>query len=152
MIWVVDGTRLKRDYPRFVKGKDTFRGTQVKGFFLSMFPGECFPSAWLESKVPVVFDFRDAGVAEQQDVMREPLWCLLPGRAEGHAVIIGISRDEFVSVLSSRSQLLPAQEYIDAFSQLIKNQRKMAAIQEHRRFEQLARNSGTWRRRRYRRF
>ncbi|WP_205603562.1 competence protein CoiA [Cyclobacterium sp. SYSU L10401] len=34
MVWVVDGTRLKRDYPRFLKGKKEFRVTDKKGFLL----------------------------------------------------------------------------------------------------------------------
>ncbi len=150
MIWIVDGARLKRDYPRFTKGKAHFRGTQAKGFFLSAFPGECFPSAWLESKVPVIFDFRNTGATEQQNMMQEPLWCLLPGRAEGHAVVVAISRDQFVSVLLTRPHLLPAQEYVDAFTQLIRDERKIAAIQERRRYERLTRNAGAWRRRRRR--
>lgn len=150
MIWVVDGSRLKRDHPRFVKGKNGFRGTHAKGFFLSLFPDECFPSAWLESKVPVIFDFRDAALTEQQNIPREPLWCLLPGRAEGYAVVIALSHDQLVPALSSRPQLLPAQEYVDAFAQHIRNERKIAAIHEHRRLQRLARNANAWRRQRRR--
>lgn len=149
MVWVIDGTRLKRDYPRFVKGKDDFRGTFAKGFFLSIFPDECFPAAWLESKVPVIFDFRGPDPAGQQDRLRETLWCLLPGRAERYAVVAAISRDELVSVLSNRAQLFQGDNFVDVFAQFLQDQRKLAAIQEHNRFMQLARNAGG--RRRYRR-
>jgi competence CoiA-like predicted nuclease len=55
MVWVVDGTRLKRDYSRFLKGKNDFRRTNNPGIFLVDFPDECFPSAWLGSSKPVIF-------------------------------------------------------------------------------------------------
>jgi len=55
LIWVVDGARLKRDYPRFLKGKNAFRNVK-KGIYRVDFPEEYFPSDWLESSVPVIFD------------------------------------------------------------------------------------------------
>ena len=60
MVWVVDGTRLQRDYPRFNMGKDHLRRTPIQGYFLLAFPDECFPAMWLDSSVPVIFDFRGA--------------------------------------------------------------------------------------------
>jgi competence CoiA-like predicted nuclease len=57
MVWIVDGTRLKRDYPRFLKGKNHFRRTNKQNIFIVDFPDECFPPAWLKSSVPVIFDF-----------------------------------------------------------------------------------------------
>lgn len=59
MLWVVDGTRLRRDYPRFVNNvKNSFRETNNQGYFLTGFPDECFPPLWLDSSAPVIFDFR----------------------------------------------------------------------------------------------
>lgn len=49
MVWVVDGARLKGDYPRFLKGKKYFQKIK-EGFFLIDYPQTCFPSACL--KVP----------------------------------------------------------------------------------------------------
>ena len=34
MIWIVDGTRLKNDYKRFLKGKDDFRSIPARLLFL----------------------------------------------------------------------------------------------------------------------
>jgi competence protein CoiA len=45
MVWVVDGTRLQRDYPRFNKGMDDFRRTNMEAYFLVAFPEECFPAS-----------------------------------------------------------------------------------------------------------
>jgi hypothetical protein len=80
MVWVVDGTRLQRDYPRFNRRKDDLRRTHIQGHFLLAFPDECFPAMWLDSSVPVIFDFRGVDEGQPPDEFRDTLWCLLPGR------------------------------------------------------------------------
>jgi competence protein CoiA len=142
MVWVVDGTRL-RDYPRFNKGKDNLWPTGVPGYYLLAFPDECFPAMWLDSSVPVIFDFRGVNESQPPDVFRDGLWCLLPGRAEGSAVVVGMSREEFVKVALSRRQLLPVQEILALMTEI-----RAAEALEARRF-------AGWRgprRRRYPRF
>jgi hypothetical protein len=141
MVWVVDGTRLRRDYPRFNRGKDYLRPTFMQGYFLLAFPDECFPTMWLDSSVPVIFDFRGVDASQSPDVFRDALWCLLPGRAEGSAVVVGMSREEFVKVAQSRSQLLAAQEIVTLFRE------RAADAREARRFA-----GGGRPRRRYARF
>ena len=123
MVWVVDGTRLQRDYPRFNRGKDGLRRTPIQGYFLLTFPDECFPAMWLDSSVPVIFDFRGVDESQPPDAFRDGLWCLLPGRAEGSAVVVGMSREEFVKVAPSRPQLLAVQEILTGFAQWIKELR-----------------------------
>lgn len=123
MVWVVDGTRLQRDYPRFSMGKDHLRRTPIQGYFLLAFPDECFPAMWLDSSVPVIFDFRGVDESQPPDVFRDTLWCLLPGRAEGSAVVVGMSREQFVKVAPSRPQLLEVQELLTGFVQYIRELR-----------------------------
>lgn len=109
MLWVVDGTRLKNDYPRFLKSKDSLRWMNFVGdigFFRLIFPEECFPSMWVESSVPVVFDFKGLEGDESSD----DLWCLLPGRAEGSAVGVVMPRSTFIKTVLSNPQLLPYRE------------------------------------------
>lgn len=72
MVWIVDGTRLKRDYPRFLKewksnGIIDFYKTDKSGIFEVGFPEYCFPSAWLESTVPVIFDFLGDGSMDDSE-------------------------------------------------------------------------------------
>lgn len=122
MVWVVDGARLQRDYPRFNMGKDHLRRTLIPGYFLLAFPDECFPAMWLDSSVSVIFDFRRVD-SQPPDVFRDTLWCLLPGRAEGSAVVVGMSREQFVNVALSRPQLLEAQELLTGFAQYIRELR-----------------------------
>lgn len=128
MLWVVDGSRLKRDYPRFLKGIDGRRPI-VAGHFLLAFPEECFPKTWLESTVPVIFDFRGMDVGTSAEQLRDLLWCLLPGRAEGNAVVIGMSPEQFVSVAPSRPQVLQVKETLANISQVL---RELRAQQQYR--------------------
>jgi competence protein CoiA len=118
MVWVVDGARLKRDYPRFNRGKDDLRRTPVQGYYLLAFPEECFPAMWLDSSAPVIFDFRGVDESQPPDAIRDGLWCLLPGRAKGSAVVVGMSREEFVKVAPSRPQLLAVQEILQLMTEL----------------------------------
>src|SRR5215813_10548235 len=149
MVWVVDGTRLQRDYPRFNRGKDNFRPTAVQGYFLLAFPEECFPAMWLDSSVPVIFDFRGVHESRATDVCRDTLWCLLPGRAEGSAVVVGMSREQFVEVAPSRPRLLPVQEIMTVIAQHIR-QLRVTDVPELRRFAGMPGGRGP--RRRYARF
>ncbi len=149
MVWVVDGTRLQRDYPRFNKGEDSLRPTNNQGYFLLTFPEECFPAMWLDSSVPVIFDFRGADDSQPPDAFRDALWCLLPGRAEGSAVVVGMSREEFVKVAPSRPQLLAVQQIVTGFAQRIRELR-VADASEARRFVGMPGGRGP--RRRYPRF
>lgn len=127
MVWVVDGTRLMRDYPRFCKGFSSLRQT-VKGFFLSSFPDECFPSSWLASSVPVYFDFQGNGDPVQpQDARRSALWCLFPNRVDGAAVVAGVSREALVKLASTDPDLLFAHGNLTYIAEYIRLQRESAA-------------------------
>ena len=145
MVWVVDGTRLQRDYPRFNKGKDDLRRTNIQGYFLLAFPDECFPAMWLDSSVPVIFDFRGVDEGQPPDEFRDTLWCLLPGRVEGSAVVVGMSREQFVKVAPSRPQLLPVREILTFFREL-----RAAGARKSRQFAGMPGGKGS--RRRYARF
>ena len=145
VVWVVDGTRLQRDYPRFASGKDDLRRTHIQGHFLLAFPDECFPAMWLDSSVPVIFDFRGVDEGQPPDEFRDTLWCLLPGRVEGSAVVVGMSREQFVKVAPSRPQLLPVQEILTFFREL-----RAADEREARQFAGMPGGRGP--RRRYARF
>lgn len=96
MVWVVDGNRLKRDYPRFLKGKDEIRRTNKPGFFIVDFPHECFSKTWLGSSVPVIFDFLGMEQSEGGTDLRNNLYCLLPEN-KGNTVLAVFSRESFIA-------------------------------------------------------
>lgn len=92
MIWIVDGTRLKRDYPRFLKSTGSFRLTNKKGYFILDSPDECFPSAWLDCKVPVIFDYMGVEKINYANDWRYPVYCLFPKSNISGSVIAIIPR------------------------------------------------------------
>lgn len=96
MAWVVDGTRLKRDYSRFLKGKNDFRITNKQGYYLVNFPEECFPSTWLGSIVPVIFDFQGIESIDNPNDLRNFLYCLLPNQNNKDCILVKISREIFI--------------------------------------------------------
>ncbi|MBT1695918.1 competence protein [Fulvivirgaceae bacterium PWU4] len=96
MIWIVDGARLKKDYPRFCKGRNDLRATQKKGLFIIDFPDECFPSSWLASSVPVIFDFRGVASIDDPGDIRHGLYCLFPRHSSGHFFLAAIPRTSLI--------------------------------------------------------
>ncbi len=110
MVWVVDGTRLQRDKVRFLEGERGWKRTIFNGFFVSNFPAECLPTDWLECNVPVFFDFD--GISSTDDPQGDDkrlLVGLLPGRADGHAVMLKISRRAFLNATRLRQEIMPVQ-------------------------------------------
>jgi competence protein CoiA len=108
MVWIVDGTRLKGDWRRFCNGKGTFRQTAFPGVFITSFPDECFAPEWLRCSVPVFFDFAGEGSEAGPEPDRRLLWCLLPGRVDGYAVVLAVSRHAFVKRAADQIQVVNA--------------------------------------------
>lgn len=104
MVWVVDGTRLKKDYPRFQKGINDLLTKKKEGYFLLPNPEICFLADWLNSSVHVFFDFLGVMATDSPDALRQPLWCLRPSRMDGNAVITQISRERFVELATNGPQ------------------------------------------------
>lgn len=109
MIWIVDGTRRKNDYNRFIKAIDNkdilhFKDNNRLWFYG---PGNYLPKEWLFSKVPVIFDFKGLlDIQNDYDInRREHLWCLFP-REKGLKFILEIPRDTFIdNILNGREFL-----------------------------------------------
>jgi len=101
MIWIIDGTRLKRDYSRFLKGKAGFRSTKITGLFSHDFPDECFPSAWLGSTVPVVFDFKGMETISSEKDFRNDLYCLFPKSNRRESFVALLSRQSLINSIIS---------------------------------------------------
>lgn len=96
MVWVVDGTRLSRDFNRLVK-KHKFEPRELKpGMIKVDFVYDFFPSNWLNSSVPVVFDFLGLDNPDSADPNRKKLYCLFPSHDEYEAVYAEIPRNVFI--------------------------------------------------------
>lgn len=96
MVWVVDGTRLKYDYPRFFKSIKNFQHTDKKGILKVDNPENVFPLNWLNSSVPVVFDFKGLQTFEDEDDYRNKLYCLFPKRIRHSIVIVEFTPTAFI--------------------------------------------------------
>lgn len=116
MVWLVDGTRLKRDYPRFLKewkrfGISDVYETEKMGIFKVGFPEFCFPEAWLESSVPVVIDFLGDGSLEDPEQLRHNLYCLFPQVGKRARVAV-ISRKAFIKATKNGEWTSRVHEFI----------------------------------------
>lgn len=149
MIWVADGSRLKRDFPRFRNGMKDASYTGTNGFYLVSFPDECFPRNWLDSSVPVFFDFRNAEATHLENKLMDHLWCLLPGRVDGKALIIRMTCETFIEIASNQSHFVRLVQSANNFAQQYRKQRVESARRANREFQrqELIRRQG-WRNRR----
>ena len=101
MVWVVNGARRKRDYPRFIKGKYRFNATNKKGIFSTDSPEKYFPSDWLTSSVPVIFDFRSVESRDCFKDERNQLYCLFPERIGNLSLFAEISHRAFINSVTN---------------------------------------------------
>lgn len=126
MIWVVDCTRLKRDYARFLKAFKDFRKTEKKGIFLVDYGDEVFPANWLNSSVPVIFDFKGLEDLSDRTDIRHNLYCLFQVRLSGYSILAEIHREAFIKTTINGEWIKRCQSFIEYLKpeirQPIKNQ------------------------------
>jgi len=120
MVWVVDGTRLKRDFPRFLKGRKNcfentiFYNTDNPKIFRVDLLDWCFPEAWLQSSVPVIFDFRGDGSLDDSEGFRNTLYCLFP-QVGRYARVAEISHKAFINATTNGEWTLRVDEFVKDF-------------------------------------
>lgn len=95
MVWVVDGLRLGRDLPRFLKNVSQLRPVGDTGIYSYSPPTELFPRGWLDSKVPVFFDF-GVSAPPSNMMLTQFLWCLLPWGSTTYRYVTKMSKPDFV--------------------------------------------------------
>lgn len=124
MVWIVDATRLKRDLPRFNKNANHHFRDVGNGYFISLFPEECFPQNWVNRTVPVLFDFEAlSGFRDGKSLEGSLLWVLLPGRVRRNAIVARVSRKQFAEIAMQRAQIFrvadlqrQVSEWLDAYA------------------------------------
>jgi len=97
MIWVVDGTRRKRDYERFCDILGNLWYLPNTSLYVVKYGIDNIPKEWQNCKVPVFFDFQGLLGHCNYDQRKNHLWCLLPIREQnrGLFVIIAFNRETF---------------------------------------------------------
>lgn len=117
IVWVVDGTRLTSDFKRFHKGKMDFVPGHRLGLFITTFPDECFPSSWLNSQVPVLFDFKNVGPDGDFQDEAHCLYCLYPNAGGLDSLVAVLTKDSFIE-LCRRGELIPfLKVFVDELNQ-----------------------------------
>jgi hypothetical protein len=100
LVWVVNGTRRKRDRVRFFDSIQSWWRI-ASGIFLSRFVEEALPREWLDSSVPVYFDFGGPS-----------LWSLMPKRPYGYAVVVAVRRAAVIDAYRNGREIFNADELI----------------------------------------
>lgn len=136
LAWVVDGSRLKRDYPRFLNRKEFFE-VMKNGLFRVDYPEWCFPSAWLESDVPVLFDFQNIDPLLDPENKRQVLCCLFPVKVGSNAIVAEVTQNAFVNDVISGEWVVKTRQMINYITQVSK--------EHQQRLEREKRNEEIWR-------
>lgn len=65
------------------------------------------PPEWLNSPVPVYFDFATGNEPDDPFPIEAPVvWCLLPKRALENAIIVAVAKDSFIGVCRTGAEAL----------------------------------------------
>lgn len=151
MVWIVDGARLKNDYKRFLKGQDEFRSIpNMQGFFRCFFYKEYFPKNWIQSSVPVIFDFLGLEKTINSNDLREPLYCLFPQQIGNQAVLALLSRKTFIDAIINGNFLHFINIHINALNQIQQEQQKLQRQREQSHINSFISQRSRYSRRRFR--
>ena len=108
MIWVVDGLRLERDFPRFEKDNPGFQVWPNNKIYKIYWAEFIFPKLWLGRTVPVIFDWGygpEPGSYSDKPISR-PLICLLPQNDKYAAAnCFSISRSNVSKMINNEQKL-----------------------------------------------
>ncbi len=132
MVWVVDAREY---YETFKEHIDVLKKSENhKRYFYFRDFNSCFPQRWLESSVPVIFDFGLHDCSEDEnDKQKKWLYCIFPEKFEYCGTVcccIYITKEDFIKRVSNnrsffRNSMLPELEQ--------KRLERIKAIQEEER-------------------
>ena len=110
MLWVVDGSRLKGDRQKILGWRKALmeinNGQEKTGLCLLKDADELFPSDWLQSTVPVCFDY--LGPNAETESVPTPLFVLYPGTVHGGRLVEPLTRDALLRAIYSERVHMPA--------------------------------------------
>jgi len=119
LVWVVDGTRRKRDKLQFFEALKDGAHVIEKPLILRVSSGECaLLREWSGCHAPVHFDFGEDNKSEGAR-----LWCLLPGSSNSWAYVAVITSSEFIKLHRTGSK----QESLD-FAVILKKLSEIVSV------------------------
>lgn len=106
MIWVVDGTRRKRDIELFhLAFNNRWSVNPNNSLYVFQNSKYYLPKEWLNCTMPVVFDFRGTYKEYMRDnieyQLQDPLWCLLPILWKDNNILYRFERLNFIETIKS---------------------------------------------------
>jgi len=137
LVWVIDGTRRKRDKPNFHRILDEFAIKSDDPRFKAIIgQDDCkLIKEWHESNVLVFLDFQDEDEAKQPII-----WFLFPKIAENEAHLFPISRNYFIELHSNNKFDELVEKTISPFiSKLIQKEKMKDEMEKSRERERKAR-------------
>jgi competence protein CoiA len=115
LIWVVDGTRRKRDAEKFFAAWHESSPVANSSFVRRLRADECaLVHEWADSHAPIFLDFGDV----------QGLWWVTPGRSAGSVYVAPFPHADFVKI--HRSDVTQK----DLFDELVKKLSELVAAQE----------------------
>ena len=143
MNWVVDGTRLKNDFKRFLNIDNisvariitkivipTQNNRHVANILEIDYPEDIFPKSWLNSSVPVVFDFKGLNQIDSPTDLRHSIFCLLPLKNNSKRYAIQALMRDFIGNAVTGGWEIFLNNQTNKLKQDIENQKKI--IQQYR--------------------
>ena len=147
MVWLIDA----RDYYETFKKhmgilkimKALKTSEKHKGYFhmtLDYYElsKSCFPKRWLESSVPVVFDFGLHDCSDDEnDKRKKGLYCIFPDRVQSYGITYCckyISEENFINRVSNYNSFFPNLEFLELEQERLK--RIKAQQEEERRIKE----------------
>lgn len=125
VVWVVDGTRLERDYKRFEKGRELFERVDHKNLFRVNSLQAVFPRNWIDSAFPCLFDFMGFK-SERESQEEQMLYCILPVKDEEYSLVAGVTKTAFLKNVKSGEWSSRIKRFVDEVKR--RNQPKLEII------------------------
>ena len=132
MVWIVDGTRRKYDFKHF---QDAFEYNEIwatgrnRDLYVLECPEKHLPKEWLNSNVPVLFDFKGL-LAQKAEVydnnpLREPLWILLQFKGTNVKVLVCANRNKIVEMIQQGGFVFNYTEIANSVNQEINKRNRL---------------------------
>ena len=123
--------RISREnYKRLINGLTLLK--QIgQGIFCIHSANKIFPKEWLNSAVPVIFDFMGIEHLTNNQDLRNYLYCLIPQKLNNESIVIFCSREQFVQTCKDGNIITYFKnltENIEKTQQLLQKQTNVAVI------------------------
>ncbi len=141
MVWVVDASKSYvtfKTHMKMLEKSEVYKGHFRMTLASDELSQSCFPERWLESSVPVIFDFGVHNKSDgEEDKQKKWLYCIFPEKIAGHKTIycgMYMTKEEFINKVSNSDSFFPNLEFPELERQRL--ERLKALQEEEKRMEE----------------